>query len=36
MTVGDLDGNASKMAEWAARATSAGAAVVLESGVHVR
>ncbi|MFL5738164.1 MAG: NAD+ synthase [Actinomycetota bacterium] len=28
MTVGDLDGNASKMAEWAARATSAGAALV--------
>src|SRR3954452_2247344 len=27
-TVGDLDGNASKMAEWAARATSAGAALV--------
>jgi hypothetical protein len=24
-TVGDLDGNASKMAEWASRATSAGA-----------
>jgi NAD+ synthase (glutamine-hydrolysing) len=27
-TVGDLDGNAAKMAEWAARATAAGAALV--------